>query len=118
MSKLWILLSVSLVLAFIIESRDKALLYKTGKKEKLYTLILILILAIYCGLRTWYNDTGTYLMIYNQTPLLPDFFTSDSASLAGGWGFGLLNSIIKTLGFSSQDYLMLYAFLRQHRINE
>ena len=111
MSKLLTLLFVSLMLAFIIEFRDKQLLRKPGKFDRFFTFLLIVLLASYCGLRTWYNDTVTYLQMYDQTPPLSAFWTSDDARLAGGVGFGWLNSFIKELGFSSQDYLMLYAFL-------
>lgn len=111
MSKLLTLLFVSLMLAFIIEFRDKQLLRKPGKFDRFFTFLLIVLLASYCGLRTWYNDTVTYLQIYDQAPPLSAFWTSDDARLAGGVGFGWLNSFIKELGFSSQDYLMLYAFL-------
>ena len=109
--KLWLLLLVALFLAFLIEYRDRSLIQKKGKYDRLFTLVLIFVLGAFCGLRVWYNDTVTYLQMYDQTTYISDFFTSKDASIAGGWGFGFLNSIIKTLGFSSQDYLMLYAFL-------
>ena len=106
MLKLWLLLLVALF-----EYRDRSLIQKKGKYDRLFTLVLIFVLGAFCGLRVWYNDTVTYLQMYDQTTYISDFFTSKDASIAGGWGFGFLNSIIKTLGFSSQDYLMLYAFL-------
>lgn len=111
LSKLWLLLSVSLFLAFLVEYRDHSFIQKNGKHDRLFTFILILVLGTFCGLRIWYNDTVTYLQIYGQAPSVAEFLTSEDASIAGGWGFGLLNSVIKDLGFSPQDYLMLYAFL-------
>lgn len=111
MTKLWLLLSFSLMFAYIIENRDRRLLNSINHNERLFTFLLILLLGTFCGLRTWYNDTVTYLQMYSQTVPLNEFSTSGDASIAGGYGFGLLNSLIKELGFSAQDYLMFYSFL-------
>lgn len=111
MSKLWILLSVSLILAFFIEYRDRVLLQKKGRLDRLFTFLLILLLGTFCGLRTWYNDTVTYLQMFNGAVSVSEFFSSGEADLAHGWGFELLTCIIKELGFTSQDYLMFYSFL-------
>ncbi len=114
MSKLWLLLALSLVLAFIIERREnqeRIIRNNTAYREHLFTFLLIMYLGVYCGLRTWYNDTVTYIQIYDLTPLLSDFAQSNTASFAQGIGFALLNSVMKTIGFSTQDYLMFYALL-------
>ncbi len=112
MSKLWVLLAVSLIIAFFIEMHDKSLALSGRKSDHILTFFLIVLLSMYGGLRVWYNDTITYIGVYNNlTPTLKEFFQSDSVSIINGWGFSFLNSIIKTLGFSSQDFLMLYAFL-------
>jgi len=108
--KLFVLLLVSIFLAYSVEYKDQSL-QKKGKHDRIFTFLLAVLLATYCGLRTWWNDTVTYYQIYDQTPLLSEFLSSSDASLAGGYGFGLLNSIMKTLGFNSQDYIMIYAFL-------
>lgn len=111
MSKLWILLSFSLLLAFFVEYHDRSLYRKHGGYDKVFTVMLIVLLGTFCGLRTWYNDTVTYIGIYNSAPAVSDFFSSEYAKIAGGYGFLFLTCVIKELGFSSQDYLMLYAFL-------
>ena len=114
MNKLWYLLSVSLMLAFAVSYHDRTMLrrYLDGsRKDVFFTSVLILFLGIYCGLRTWYNDTVTYIQIFEQTPLLSDFASDNTSSYAQGIGFAFLNSVIKTIGFSSQDYLMLYALI-------
>lgn len=112
MTKLWILLAVSLVLAWLIDNQDRALRSRGAeRKERLFTCLLILVLGFFCGLRTWGNDTVTYLQMYQQMPLIGDFWHSDRFRFAIGMGFGALTSLIKTLGFSAQDYLMFYAFL-------
>lgn len=111
MTKLWILLAVSLVLARIIDHRDHVLEYQgSRRKEQLVTWILILVLAFFCGLRTAGNDTHTYLLMYDQVPLWDKYFGENSYNFSGGILFGAVMSIIKTIGFSSQDFLMFFAF--------
>ena len=74
MKKLWILLAVSLLLAVMIDYHDKALSLQTpGRKDKILTFCLIVLLATYSGLRTWGNDTVTYLQMYDQIAVLPDY---------------------------------------------
>lgn len=110
MKKLWILLILALILSLFADYRE-AYFHQQKKHEKLFTFLLITMLATFCGLRTWYNDTVTYLQIYEQTTSLKDFWTSSDAIFANGFGFGLLNCILKDLGFSSQDFLMFYAYI-------
>jgi hypothetical protein len=68
-------------------------------------------LGVFCGLRTWYNDTVTYIQIYDQTPTLANFLKENTYTYAQGIGFAFVNSILKTLRFSTQDYLMFYAVI-------
>lgn len=111
MTRLWILLGVSLILAAVIDNRDRELRFRgSGQRDRMVTLLLILILGFFCGLRTWGNDTVTYIQVYNQSPLWDEFLESNSVDFAEGIGFAALTSILKTIGFSKQDYLMFYAF--------
>lgn len=113
MKKLWILLAFSLLLAFIIHSRDRKLRAwgKESAHDHLVTFLLIVLLGTFCGLRIWYNDTVTYLQMYQQAPALAEFWDSEDANFADGLGFGYILSLLKELGFSSQDYLMFFAFV-------
>ena len=111
MTKLWILLAVSLPLARIIDRRDNNLRRRNiDRQERLITWILILVLGFFCGLRIWGNDTVTYLMMYDQLPLVSEYVSSGGYTFSGGYGFGFVASLLKTLGFSEQDYLMFFAF--------
>lgn len=111
MTKLWILLAVSLVLAWLIDNRDKKLQYcGIERRERLFTAMLAVILIFFSGLRTWGNDTVTYLQMYDQIPQLEEYLNGGGYSFAGGWGFGAVMSLLKTLGFSSQNYLLFFAF--------
>lgn len=113
MIKLWILLAVSLVIAILIDQNDRGLLRRgKGRRDSVFTVILILVLACFCGLRIRGNDTGTYLHMYELMPRWNQYKGSVLAfDYAGGMGFGMTMSIMKTLGFSSQDFLMFFAFL-------
>lgn len=115
MNKLWGLLAVALAVAFIIQYRDKRMhLLNPNEKEcdKLFTTALILYLGIFCGLRTWYNDTVTYIGMYESlTPTIDHFVEANTYSFAEGIGFAVLNSFMKTVGFSTQDYLMFYSVI-------
>lgn len=115
MNKLWILLLISLIFAQLIENRDRIVISASNgsiNKEKAITVLFILFLGVYCGLRVWYNDTVTYLQMYSNTPLLSEYFSGNvKHSFAEGIGFHFVNSVIKTIGFSSQDFLMFYGVL-------
>lgn len=112
MSSLWIIFAVALVLAALIDNRDNTFwLNGYQKRDRLLTFALLLMLTLFCGLRTWGNDTPTYRMMFEQMPLWDNYWEETTYTYSGGIGFGALTSIIKTMGFSSQDYLMFYAFL-------
>lgn len=111
MTKLWILLAVSLVMAWIIDNRDRERLHRGIKKqERIVTWMLIIVLGFFCGLRLWGNDTTTYRQMYQQMPLWNDFLVENKYDFASGIGFGALTSLLKTWGLSEQDYLVFYAF--------
>lgn len=111
MNKLWMLLVVSLALAWIIDFRDREL-KSLGIKRREYqvTCLLILILGFFCGLRIWGNDTVTYLQMYEGTLPWNQFVVNWDLDFADGIGFHVASSLMKTFGFSSQDYLMFFAF--------
>ena len=115
MNVLWKLLAISLIIAFVIQARDRRTnVLKTDDthRERLFTTVLILYLGIFCGLRTWYNDTVTYIGMYETlTPTLDHFVEDGTHTFASGIGFSFLNSLMKTVGFSTQDFLMSYSVI-------
>lgn len=112
MTKLWILLAVSLALAWLIDNQDRELRYAGSKrKECLLTIVFIMVYGFFCGLRIWGNDTGTYLEIYEYlTPVWGEITPDNTPEFSSGIGFFYLSCLLKTWEFSSQDYLMFYAF--------
>lgn len=111
MTKLWILLAVSLLLAWIIDNRNRTFAQrKIDRKDWFFTCVLILVLGFFCGLRTWGNDTITYYHIFMLTPTWDSWIAAGDFDVSSGLGFIALTSIFKTNGFSAQDYLMFFAF--------
>lgn len=111
MTKLWILLAVSLVLSLIIHFRDQTLKNNgIERQERLVTWLLIVILGFFCGLRIWGNDTGSYIEIYEHLTPTIDNLDKSTLEFSSAIGYNVLNSLFKTLGFSAQDMLMFYAF--------
>lgn len=105
-------MAVSLILAAWIDKRDRALLScGIQRRERLFTCLLILVLGFFCGLRTWGNDTVTYLEIYEYlTPKLGEITPENRPTFSSGIGFFYVTSLLKTLGFSKQNYLLVFAF--------
>ncbi|WRK55995.1 EpsG family protein [Coprobacillaceae bacterium CR2/5/TPMF4] len=67
------------------------------------------VLAIFVGLRISYNDTYTYMNMYEAlSPGISNLLTID-LNIGSNPGFWVVNTIIKTIGFSTQSFLMVYA---------
>lgn len=112
MTRLWILLAVALVMAMVIDQRDRTLRHAgADRQERLVTWLLIVVLGFFCGLRTWGNDTGTYIEIYTHlTPTLENLSAEALWDFSNGIGLTFCFSLFKTIGFTSQDVLMFFAF--------
>ena len=114
LTRLWLVLGIALLIAVMIDHRDRTLQYLGyQRKERLGTFLLIVVLGFFCGLRIWGNDTTEYLSIYEElTPTLDTYdATKHAPEFSDGWLFTYINIVLKSLGFSNQDYLMFYAFV-------
>lgn len=78
------------------------------KKDIFMYTIMAIILAVFVGLRVRYNDTTAYRHAYE---IMPCDFSGISWSIGDNPGFNFINRCMKMLGFSTQDYLMFYAFI-------
>ena len=69
MTKLLLLLAVSLVLAYISEQNTKAIT-ASGQRYSVWNdwayILLVVVLTLFAGLRTSYNDTSNYIRIFNN----------------------------------------------------
>lgn len=81
------------------------------RKESFFYAILVVVMVLFVGLRTGYNDTGTYQHIYEGTPAEGDLFADMNWELGENPGFHLTNRILRQLGFSTQSFLMFYAVI-------
>ena len=78
-------------------------------REKIFYVFMIIILVLFAGLRTRYNDTGGYIDSYNNIVLSENFIREISWNIGDNPGFNLVNYILKYLGFSSQSFVMFYS---------
>lgn len=116
MSKLLPVFLIGVILAFASDRMASVSYDSYGdrvyqKKEKFIYIILAIILAVFVGLRTSYNDTGTYSQMYNELmPGISNILNVD-LNLGENPGFWVINIILKSLSFTSQDFLMFYALV-------
>lgn len=116
-STLWPIFFFSMLLAWL---SDYQSVYEFGilgeriyiRKDKLFFIILLFSMAVFIGLRIWCNDTSTYRYGYEHSiSATGNIFDGISWKLADSPAFILVNTILKHMGFSSQDFLMFYSFL-------
>ncbi len=116
MNKLMPVFIFGLVASYISDKNSKVSINRYGdreykRKEKLFFILLTIVLAVFVGLRTGYNDTGTYRHMYESlSPGLGNIL-SLNFSLGANPGFWITNTILKTIGVSTQNYLMFYALI-------
>lgn len=113
MITLFILMLLTISLGWVYEHAYVGIKSNTLEKQKISIvfIVLTLILGIFLGLRTKYNDTGTYILVYNTLKTFPAFWNDFDPSLSKDPGFNLCNAILKTLGLSTQSWLMLYSLV-------
>lgn len=121
MFKLLPIMIISIVLAFLSDNRTKAMSLssaqqlgnceKKEKKEKLFFIIMCIVMIAFLGTRTGYNDTYTYIQGYESTSSnLSDIFNI-SWSLSNVPGFQAVNIFLKSIGTTTQNFIMFYALV-------
>lgn len=85
---------------------------KYDYKEKIFYSIVIILMSMFIGLRIWCNDTGTYREIYDYlTPSTGNILDGISWAIGDSPAFSIFNTILKHLNVSTQNFLMIYAFI-------
>lgn len=117
MIKLLAVFAAALVLAYISEKNTKAVL-ASGRRYVAYKdwafVLLVVILVLFAGLRTSYNDTGNYIWGFEQSPVLTEFFTdADNLNPFKNPLFYLYESFLKTFGFDAQMLIFTSALVTQ-----
>lgn len=81
-----------------------------GRQDRFWFGFMALALILFAGLRTGYNDTGTYRFGYDAIPLDTSLFRDVNWLKVGeNPGFRFTNNVLVRLGFSTQSFLMFYA---------
>ena len=117
MLKLLVVFAAALVLAYISEQNTKAITasgqrYSTHK-DWAYVL-LVIILVLFAGLRTSYNDTGNYIRGFQTSSSLADFFANpDNLNPFKNPLFQFSQRLIKAYTDNSQVWLFLTAMFSQ-----
>lgn len=116
MSKLLPFFFIGVILAFLSDRISLVRYDDFGdriyqKKERYLYVILTIVLAVFVGLRTAYNDTETYSQMYSAlTPSVSSILNID-LNLGNNPGFWIANILLKSLSFTTQDFLMTYALI-------
>lgn len=111
MKQLWMLIIVVLILSWLYERTYIGNPYRNSGRFSMIFLFMTVLLGGYLGLRTNYNDTYTYIGTYEKTKTFPQFWSTFNPSLSADPGFNLCNGLLKTLGVSTQSWLMIYALV-------
>lgn len=117
MLKLLAVFAAALVLAYISELNTKAIT-ASGQRYSVWGdwayIGLVIVLTLFAGLRTSYNDTGNYIRIFNEQPGVSEFLSdSESLHLLGNPLFYFIANIIKDLTNSSQVLIFVTSLFAQ-----
>lgn len=115
MKTLMPILLFSLLMAFLSEKNSSYTIDRYGEKEylhkdRLFYIVMTISMAVFVGLRTMGNDTGTYQYMYENTIGNLDalahinwFKVSDAPGLI------FITTLLRFWGVSTQNYFMLFA---------
>ena len=117
MIKLLALFAAALVLAYISEHNTKALLAAgepyAARKDWAF-ILLVVILSLFAGLRTSYNDTWNYVSGYNSCPALAEFFADpENLNPFKNPLFYAFESVLKSLGCDAQVLIFVSSVITQ-----
>lgn len=106
MIKLWVLLFVSVFLAYLSARNSRRKI--RGWKMDIFSWLLVLVLTFFAGLRTSFNDTRTYVNNFEEkVPTLSGYIDNFQFSLPNNPGFELYQVIIKNSIADSANMLFL-----------
>ena len=111
MSVLYPLIFASVGLAVISHKRSSfdQVHYVYVYKERLFFFALAIVMILFAGLRTQYNDTFTYTYGYEHISLEGGILNGIHWKIGNNPGFAVVNRILFSMGLSSQSFLLFYA---------
>lgn len=80
-----------------------------GRQDRLWFGVMVVIMILFVGLRTQYNDTDNYEWIYENMEVPASLFDSMHWKLGENPLFVLTNRILHKSGFSTQSFLLFYS---------
>ena len=80
------------------------------RREWVFYAALMVVMILFVGLRTSYNDTYFYRHSYNLREVGPVFEGVDW-KIGNNPGYNVLTQLLVNLGFSAQSYIMFYAVI-------
>ena len=116
MSKLLPIFLFSLLMAYLADKNSVSKIDRNGnkvyvKRDRICFFIMFLVMGVFVGLRTAYNDTYAYRHAYELMGTDLSALSNISYSIGDNPGFKLVNTVMKSLGVSTQSYLMIYSFV-------
>ena len=115
MSKLIPIIVLSMIFVFAAD-RSSGYFYDTRgikrytSKNKVFFVALVLVMAVFVGLRISGNDTQTYQQMYERIPDgIEAILSVDWTDLAAAPGHQFISGCLKYIGASTQDYFMFFA---------
>ena len=124
MGKLLPFVIIVLILAYLSDYSTKRLKQDTNYKDRFFFFIILLCFFYFVGLRVAYNDTGTYINIYNAaSDSVNDIFKINYFLIGQYPGFNAVNIIMRSMGFTQYDFIFTYSvfylsvffwFMRKH----
>lgn len=80
------------------------------RKERVFYTIMAISLILFAGLRTGYNDTGTYRGIYNTIPKDIDLTSGiEWTKIGNNPGFVFVERVLRRLDVSTQSFIMIFS---------
>ena len=104
--------AVAMILAVCshIRSRYSVSVGRYHYKERFFYVIMAVILILFAGLRTRYNDTQTYIYGYEMTPPSASIWNVDW-TLGSNPGFSIVIVMLRKADVSAQSFLMFFSVL-------
>ena len=115
MSKLIPIIVLSMIFAFAADrssgySYDAKGIKQYTTKNRIFFVALVLVMAVFVGLRTSGNDTQTYQQMYERiSDGIEAILSVDWTDLAAAPGHQFISGCLKYIGASAQDYFMFFA---------
>lgn len=122
------LIVLSILMAWLIQYTYMGTPDSLGTKSahRIFGFVLFAIMALFIGLRTYYNDTATYRAGYAALQGFPEFWDGFQTKIGDNPGFHITSGILKTLDVSTQGFVLFFSvvtiglfllFLRQFSCN-